>query len=269
MDILYVPSPVSVGLLLSYKCNMECRDCIYACSPKYRGDWISEDDDITRDRLTKLKEAGLDGILISINPFNVESIPFERTERAVRISREVFGANIIVYQKFYLDLFKKMGLQKTLSFEKFLNMINPTYVYRYTELLPMGRTPYKLGYLYNKCPAKYFFEESCKEELTRNWHTHIDNYRNYISGFCSGISLGDAMNMDSIFNGIDLSKKPILKALSVNLGNLHKIAVSYGYEINEEGYISKCHLCVDMRKYIIEKTDQFTELNPRTYYLNL
>jgi molybdenum cofactor biosynthesis enzyme MoaA len=338
MDLLHVPQPVSVGLLLSYKCSIECRDCIYACSPKYRGDWISEedartilmqlsaifnqslnhkpqtisfnyslhftggepflnfdlllsltrmakelnipfpfvetncywcrDDELTRNKLIQLKEAGLDGILISVNPFNIENIPFERMERAARISKDVFGANTIVYQEFYLDLFKKIGLKKTLPFEEFLKIVDPTHL-RYIELLPMGRTPYKLGNLYRKYPAEYFFKESCREELTRNWHTHIDNYCNYIPGFCSGISLGDSGNLKSIFCGINLSKKPILKALSAKLYDLYKIASSYGYEINKYGYISKCHLCIDMRKYIIEKTDEFTELSPRTYYLNL
>jgi len=54
----------------------------------------------------------------------------------------------------------------------------------------MGRAPYKLGYLYKKYPAKKFFNEYCKEELTRDWHVHVDNYGNYMVGYCGGISLG-------------------------------------------------------------------------------
>jgi hypothetical protein len=50
----------------------------------------------TRDRLERLKEAGLEGILISVNPFYVEYVPFARTERCIRASREVFGRNVVV-----------------------------------------------------------------------------------------------------------------------------------------------------------------------------
>ena len=44
------------------------------------------------------------------------------------------------------------------------------------------------------------------------------------------------------------------------------ISNDYGYEENPEGYISKCHLCLDIRKHIIEKTDEFSELVPKEFY---
>jgi len=39
-----IPKPISGGLILSYKCSAECRHCMYACSPKWNGDWISQED---------------------------------------------------------------------------------------------------------------------------------------------------------------------------------------------------------------------------------
>ena len=39
-----IPVPISAGVLLSYKCNASCRHCMYACSPRWPGDWISEMD---------------------------------------------------------------------------------------------------------------------------------------------------------------------------------------------------------------------------------
>jgi hypothetical protein len=35
-----LPRPISGGLLLSYRCTAECRHCMYACSPKWSGDWV-------------------------------------------------------------------------------------------------------------------------------------------------------------------------------------------------------------------------------------
>ena len=41
--MMKIPRPISGGLMLSYKCQAECRHCMYACSPKWAGDWITVD----------------------------------------------------------------------------------------------------------------------------------------------------------------------------------------------------------------------------------
>ncbi|MFP4621142.1 MAG: hypothetical protein ACLFM7_07505 [Bacteroidales bacterium] len=38
-----------------------------------------------------------------------------------------------------------------------------------------------------------------------------------------------------------------------------------GYEERERGYLSKCHLCVDIRKFLVDQND-CPELQPRQYY---
>jgi hypothetical protein len=137
------------------------------------------------------------------------------------------------------------------------------------ELLPMGRAVYQLGHLYRKYPARQFFGESCREELTKGWHIHIDNYCNYMTGYCGGISLGDGRDIRSILQGIDLSGRPILSALVTDLQKLLEFGVQqFGYK-EDEGYISKCHLCLDVRKHIAQKTDEFKELRPREFYYRL
>ncbi|MEM3044852.1 MAG: radical SAM protein [Candidatus Bathyarchaeia archaeon] len=336
-DILYVSGPISGGLILSYKCTSRCRHCMYACSPKWDGDWISgkdmervltqlagrirgspygsgevginyglhftggepflnfrlllkavemadelgipstfvetncfwcTDDEAARERLLELRKAGLNGILLSVNPFILEQVPFERAERASRIGREVFDGRVIMYQSFFYDQFKKLGIRGVLPFEEYLR--RSPFGLHYAELLPMGRAVYQLGYLYEKAPAKYFFKESCREELTRGWHIHFDNYCNYIPGYCGGISLGDAREIDSLSQGVDLSDKPILDALSKRLGKLYELGLKeFNYEELSEGYVSKCHLCLDIRKHIAQQTGEFKELKPREFYYHL
>ncbi|MEM2914527.1 MAG: hypothetical protein QXH91_03885, partial [Candidatus Bathyarchaeia archaeon] len=211
---------------------------------------------------------GLHGILISVNPFVLEQVPFERTMRAIKISEEIFDGNVIVYQDFFRHQFEEFNIKGTVSFMKYFQMAGPRSL-SYIELLPMGRTCYKLGFLYGKYPAKMFFGESCKEELTRPWHVHIDNYGNYVSGYCGGISLGDAEDMNSL-RCINLEEKPILKALATDIKSLYDIGVKeFNYQENNEGYISKCHLCIDIRKHIVQKTGKFRELNPTEFYQQL
>ncbi len=347
MKRLPIPEPVSGGILLSYKCTAECRHCMYACSPGWKGDWISEldaeriltqlshklrrkyppdssrigvnygihftggepflsfdlllkitrksheleipstfaetncfwctNDETTEDKLTQLRNEGLRGMLISANPFIVERVPFERTERGIKKSRKVFGkGNVIVYQGLFCDQFKRLNIKGTLPFEEYLKLMHEKDAYslyeglRFPSLIPMGRAPYKLGKMYKKYPARHFFGESCREELTRPWHIHIDNYCNYMTGYCGGISLGDARDIDSICQGIDLDDHPIIEALATDLKRLYEFGVGgCGYEEHDEGYISKCHLCVDIRRHIAMQTDEFKELRPREFYNHL
>ncbi len=337
MNKLFIQEPFSGGLLLSYKCSCECKHCMYACSPEWKADWITEsdaekvlnklvgrikaspegpegigvnhglhftggepfmnfdlllklvqqanglkipslfvetncfwciDDDRTKEKLILLKDAGLKGLLISVNPFILEKIPFERTERAIKVGNKVFGRNIIIYQGFFYELFKSLGITGTLSFQEYLQRVMNSL--QYVELIPMGRAVYTLGYLYKKFPAKKFFHECCVEELTRPWHVHIDNYGNYITGFCAGISLGDARNLDLICQGIHLDAYPVLEALVTDIKRLYEFGLKgFGYKELKDGYISKCHLCVDIRRHIAQQTDTFNELQPKEFYAHL
>jgi len=229
--------------------------------------WCIEDEN-TKNKFMFLKDAGLKGLLISVNPFIIEDVPFERTERAVRIGREVFGRNVIVYQELFYQLFKRLGIKGTLPFQEYVNKAGESL--NYIELIPMGRAVYTLEYLFRKYPARKFFGKSCVGELTRPWHVHIDNYCNYMTGYCGGISLGDARNLDLICQGIDLAEYPILEALATDIKGLYELAIrESGYREKKEGYISQCHLCVDMRKHLAQQTDTFKELKPREFYFYL
>lgn len=223
------------------------------------------DEEHVKEKLTVLKEKGLKGILISVNPFILEQVPFERTERAIRIGREVFGENTMIYQETYYRRFKRLNIKGTLTLEQYLEKDKEAL--RYAELLPMGRACYKLKNLFTKHPAEEFFNESCMWELTRNWHIHVDNYFNYMAGYCGGISLGDARDIGSLTQGITLQNKPILRALTISIRSLYDFAVKeFGYKEKDEGYVSKCHLCVDIRRHIVQQTDRFKELQPRELY---
>ncbi|HIE44556.1 MAG TPA: 4Fe-4S cluster-binding domain-containing protein [Candidatus Omnitrophica bacterium] len=342
MNTLSIPEPVSGGILLSYKCTEECKHCIYACSPKWSADWLSEksgekiltwiasklpsnplhrigvnyglhftggepflnfklllklvriarelniggtfvetncfwcvNDEITHHRLNKLKEAGLDGILVSANPFIVEGVPFERIKRAIEISKKIFAGKVLVYHDLFYRHLKQLNFEKVLPFKKYMEIMSQTDKYSlysalsFPSILPIGRAPYRLGYLYRKHPPRYFFNHSCKEELTRNWHVHVDNYGNYITGYCAGISLGNILE-GSGERQLDLDSYPILQALLRSIRKLYEVACTqFGYKELEGGYLSKCHLCLDIRRHIISQTQEFKELKPTEFYSHL
>lgn len=238
--------------------------------------WCTNDR-TTEEKLIRLKEAGLDGILISANPFLIECVPFRRTKRCVRLSVKVFGEdNVMMYHPVFYEQLIKLKIEGVLKFEEYLSRmtrLDPhslSLALSPTLVLPMGRAVYNLKLFYPKFPAKFFFREHCLEDLTRPWHIHIDCYNNYIPGYCAGISLGDARKLEEIVQGVELDDRPILKALATNLGELYKFAVKeYGYRERRDGYISKCHLCLDIRKHIISVTKEFKELRPAEFYKHL
>ncbi|RLF23684.1 MAG: hypothetical protein DRM97_04475 [Thermoprotei archaeon] len=238
--------------------------------------WCVNDD--SKRLLLRLKEAGLDGILISINPFTVEFVPYENMLRALKYSIEVFGRNnVMLYHPLYYELLNLINAKGRIEFEEFVRRLlskSPALLSRSLDpgiLLPMGRLVYRLEKLYEHYPARQFFNEACTYELTRPWHIHIDCYCNYVPGYCAGISLGDARRLNEMVeNGIELDDRPILQALCMGLGHLYRFAVeNYGYRERRDGYISKCHLCLDIRRHIVERSKEFKELQPLEFYRHL
>jgi hypothetical protein len=339
-----IPEPISGGLILSYRCSAECLHCMYACSPRWSGDWISQedlermltqlagkigmspygsetvslnyglhftggepflnyellctavdiahrlripstfvetncywgvDDTVTREKLQHLKGKGLHGILISVNPFYLEYVPFERTERAIRISLEVFGKNVMVYQVEYYRRFKALGIKGRVSFEDYLKSLETEEdLLRNAEFFLMGRAAYalerRMKNVLPRYPVEYFLGEPCRPAFLRNWHNHFDNYGNYVPGYCGGISLGDCRDLDGLLRqGITMEEYPVLGHITNgDFDGLLRFVRDFGYEERGEGYLSKCHLCADMRKHLLAK-EEFKELRPREFYLHL
>ncbi|KXA96283.1 hypothetical protein AKJ39_04825 [candidate division MSBL1 archaeon SCGC-AAA259J03] len=156
-------------------------------------------------------------------------------------------------------------MEGTVSLERSLDMWG-TGMLESMEMLPRGRFPYRLGKFYSKHPADRFFEESCEGELRRGWHFHVDNYLNYLPAYCGGISLGDARNLESMEDGIPLGDRPALDAPTESLEHLYQLGEKFGYEEERGGYVSKCHLCLDIRRHLVEGTGRFKELRPKEFY---
>ncbi|MEM4724244.1 MAG: hypothetical protein QXP01_04470, partial [Candidatus Hadarchaeum sp.] len=95
----------------------------------------------------------------------------------------------------------------------------------------------------------------------------IDNYGNYVPGYCGGLSLGDARDLNKLLQGIHLDELPVLRALLTSLEELYRLGKAYGYE-ELDGYVSKCHLCTDIRRHLA-KVGDFPELKPREFYEHL
>jgi hypothetical protein len=230
------------------------------------------DDDTVRERLEDLKRSGLKGIMISVNPFYLEHVPFERTKRLIRFSVEMFGPNTMVYQTEYYRRYLAEGITGTKSFAESLEEYGPKGFRSRTEFFLNGRAPYALAEtgVFPRFPAKQLFEVPCTPSFLRSWHNHIDNYGNFIPGYCGGLSLGTITDLPSLIEeGLLLSDRPVLWfIIRDDFAGLLRFAESQGYRPKPKGYLSKCHLCADIRLHLA-KVDSFPELDPPGFYTEL
>jgi len=227
-------------------------------------------DETTTEKLRFLSDAGLKGIMISVNPYYAEYVPFERTERCVRLSEIVFGSNVMVYQMGYYQRFRQLGVREKISIEQYLELTRDESLAETMELFLMGRAARCLRELYPAYPGAVFLSEPCQPPFFRNWHNHFDNYGNLMPGYCGGISLGSWRELNRLVKeGIHLEERPVLKYLIAgDMEGLLRFAMDFGYHESRHGYISKCDLCLDIRKFLVAE-NELEELAPREFYERL
>jgi len=83
-------------------------------------------------------------------------------------------------------------------------------------------------------------------------------------------SQGKRIEMDRLLKeGIDLANRPVLRYLiDEDMKGLLNFALDLGYQELDEGYVSKCHLCLDIRQYLVSN-DDYDELKPTEFYEQL
>jgi hypothetical protein len=175
----------------------------------------------------------------------------------------------MVYQLEYLRLFEQLGIRDRLSIPQFLKLEEGREFARNTEFFLNGRAPYAMEEfdLFARYPAGRFFSVPCTPSFLRSWHNHFDNYGNFMPGYCGGLSLGECRQLDALLEqGIDLDTRPVLSyIIADNFEGLLAFAGEQGYRERPAGYLSKCHLCADIRKFLVRIGD-YTELEPREFY---
>jgi hypothetical protein len=231
------------------------------------------DEDRARSLLERLKRAGLQGILISVNPFYLEHVPFERTRNAVHAAADVFDEGTMVYQPAYFRFFSLYDISGTMSFDRYLRDFEPGFPAG-TEFFLNGRAPYLVPPLapesFSRRPAEELLDEPCRPAFVRSWHNHVDNYGNYQPGYCGGLSWGDAGELDRLVGSpVDAERTPVLARIAAgDFRGLLELARREGFEPHPAGYYSKCHLCGEIRLHLHGRGG-YPELLPDGFYREL
>jgi hypothetical protein len=234
--------------------------------------WCVNEKDIY-EKFSLLKSAGLERILISCSPFHAEIFPLQRVIKAIKVALEVFGQyGVIVYKPYCIELIARFSITQPVPIEKYIQSYGlrraSRFIWYAYGIIPGGRSGYKLGHLVEKKPAEAFEGQNCLFEILMSRHAHFDLYGNYIPYFCGGLSIGNSRNLQELLQSFRLDERPISKML-VEGGPwlLYKFAKErFRYMQLPDGYAGKCHLCVDVRRHIVQSTDNFWELAPAQFY---
>ncbi|WP_068671375.1 radical SAM protein [Thermosulfurimonas dismutans] len=230
-----------------------------------------------RERFKILKEAGLTSVLISCSPFHAETVPLKRTLWAIKAAREVFGAyHVIVYMEHFVDLIRGFGEDRPVPLSEWIRIYGKEEAGRLFwkgySLFSGGRAGFELGILAERYPYERFRGMNCMTEILLSRHCHFDPYGNYIPLFCGGLSLGRVEgDLRRFVDDYEAGKSRIIKILveAGPFGLAEWARRNFGFEPDPEGYVGKCHLCVAVRKFLVDTGEDFPELTPRAFYENL
>jgi hypothetical protein len=234
------------------------------------------DEATAKDKFSQLRDAGLGCVLVSSSPFHAEHIALNRISTAVKVGYDIFGPGgvILWIPEFYRQL-SAIRTDLPIPLKEYVDSVGEgtaRYLIRSGySLITGGRLGYEMDDFYEKRPPERCAGDHCRMEILESGHAHFDPYGNFVPSFCSGITLGDARDLPALTEGLDLDRSPLLRIL-VDQGPyaLYEFAEKeFGYKPLPDGYIGKCHLCVDVRRFIRRHTDEFAELSPGQFYEHL
>jgi hypothetical protein len=228
------------------------------------------------ERFRALRRAGLQAVLISCSPFHAERIPPVRTMRAIQAALKVFGpGQTIVYLPNFIEIVQHFDVERPTPLSRYEEEFGPEgagqVLWGGYGIISGGRAGYRLGHLVPHYPAEAFVRDNCAREILYAQHSHLDLYGNYISWFCGGLTVGDWRDLPGLLADFQAGRYPPLIEVLVERGpyGLSELArEGHGYQPLAEGYTGKCHLCVDVRRRLVEVGD-FIELRPREFYGNV
>lgn len=227
------------------------------CAPHFietNASWCT-DDDVTRRRYEELKQARLQGVLISADPYHQKFVPPELRFRAYRWAADIFGRENVAGADFSLEqLFdlRRIGRDEG-RLAKYSREHSPQLV---------GRAGDTLADFYPDRPLEALAEDgdwrgrpmgkSCRREFDGRemWEIHIDPYGNIQT--CCGIIIGDAREkpvIQWIDQGFHTDNELVRMAYENGPYAYLELAVRHGYRARE-GYPQKCNLCWEVRKFL-------------------
>ena len=152
------------------------------------------DEDQAVTLLERLKNKGLSQLLISISPFHMEYIPFEKVMGVIRACEKT-DISIFPWMDSFIPDLMVFDTKKTHRFETLLEKFGSTYLSDIQNRYWIHQGGRALSAFRGLYPAKTMdqiltsADRSCAANLSDTSHFHMDLYGNYIPGLCAGLSV--------------------------------------------------------------------------------
>ena len=215
--------------------------------------------------LHELKSVGGHSILISVDPFHIEFIPLKKVLKLIDYCEKA-GMDYFLWQEQFLHKLLKLDHDKRYSREELSTVLGADYIFDTASHYGLSYNGRALNiareYAKREDYKKFLDDVPCRN-LSNFAHFHVDFACNIIPPACTGLGIETE---DFIKNELSQEKYPIYNALQ-NGGTaaLFDYAVTFGFEPNINGYVSKCELCFDIKKHLF-KACKSRDLYPEFYY---
>jgi len=233
--------------------------------------WYTDDADAAA-KLKLLRGAGVDCLLISLDPFHNEFIPYAKVKNLLRCcEKNNFGT--FLWQSKFERVVRRFDENKTHALEEYTEKHGADFVKSVADAYGIGYNGRALRILEEhgggrgakKQPAEYFLNEPdrCAGRLGSLHHFHVDLNGDFIPPGCVGFK---ADIFDLCGGGLDGQDYPNFLAVTEGgFGALYERAESRGFTPDSGGYVSKCALCFGVKKYISEK-DSPRDVGPEGFF---
>lgn len=220
-------------------------------------------DKICKNRLTDLAKKGLSGICISSDIFHQEFISLDNVNRLAYWTREILGKNSLRLRwPGGLNESKHFGEMDSTDFKEYTGRTDREFRVRL-----VGRGFMSLSNLLPKRSINEIQSSSCLDKMVSKGHYHIDPHRDLLVGI-GCVSLGKLDKNKTIsktLSNINFNTNPIFHWLGLEgpKGNFLDYAKENGFRESKGGYVDKCHLCFDIRKWLLENNSDTQEIGPK------
>jgi len=221
--------------------------------------------------LREMKEAGLGTLLVSISPFHNEHIPFYKVKGIIEACKTT-GISIFPWIREFIDEIASFDDRVTHSISEYEKAFGGNYLKKIPNRYWIhfgGRALHTYQDILTSKDLQTLFSSNsggCRE-IEEVGHFHLDLFGNYIPGLCSGL----AISREDLGAPISQERYPLLSLLHRDgIKGLYQMATAeYGFGPAER-YLSKCHLCFDIRRHLVlDKGIEQRELQPKGFYANV
>ena len=144
--------------------------------------------------LARLRQKGLQTLLVSISPFHNEQIPFSRVQGVIEAAKQA-GMGIFPWITDFISDLSQFDPTKSHSMDEYRHVYGDDYLMQILQRYWIhlgGRALETFRPWLGKKTFQHILDENpggCAAELTDTSHFHIDLFGNYIPGLCSGLAV--------------------------------------------------------------------------------